>query len=207
MIDVALLNDFSDDCWRDVRRNGQLRCADPDILFNNAANVQVRKHCEAYAAPDRLLVFLPAMMSNSGRIHSASSSLSVPRSEMLAHASVIPSRVLRRSHPRSPVRPSPSSSSMEGVQRRCWSRAREGPVIRGLYLVAATALDGRDPVGNNNFWEIPITCTSAVLTPKTCTDSFTVTPTVHSAHAGGVPVMTSSTRLTVKFNQLSDEVS
>ena len=69
VIDVALVHDFSGDCWRDVRRNGQLRYADPDMLLNNAADVKVWRYREAYAAPDRLLAFLPAIMSTSGRIH------------------------------------------------------------------------------------------------------------------------------------------
>ena len=69
VIDVALVHDFSGDCWRDVSRNGQLRYADPDMLLNNAADVKVRKYCEAYAAPNRLLAFLPTIMSTSGRIH------------------------------------------------------------------------------------------------------------------------------------------
>ena len=66
---MALVHDFSGDYWRDVSRNGQLRYADPDMLLNNAANVKVRKYREAHAAPDRLLAFLPAIMSTSGRIH------------------------------------------------------------------------------------------------------------------------------------------
>ena len=41
----------------------------PDMLLNNAADVKVRRYREAYAAPDRLLAFLPAIMSTSGRIH------------------------------------------------------------------------------------------------------------------------------------------
>ena len=45
----------SGDCWREVSQSGQLRYADLDMLLNNAANVNVRKHREAYAAPDRLL--------------------------------------------------------------------------------------------------------------------------------------------------------
>ena len=53
----------------DWGRNGQLRYADPDMLLNTAAEAKVRKYCEAYAAPDRLLAFLPAIMSTSGRIH------------------------------------------------------------------------------------------------------------------------------------------
>ena len=58
------------DCWRDWGRNGQLRYADPDMLLNTAAEDKVRKYREAYAAPDRLLAFLPAaIMSTSGRIH------------------------------------------------------------------------------------------------------------------------------------------
>jgi len=69
VIDVACVHDFSGDCWRDVRRNGQLRYDDPDMLLNNAADAKVRKYREAYAAPDRLLAFLPAIMSTSGRIH------------------------------------------------------------------------------------------------------------------------------------------
>jgi len=69
VIDVACVHDFSGDCWRDVRRNGQLRFDDPDMLLNNAADAKVRKYREAYAAPDRLLAFLPAIMSTSGRIH------------------------------------------------------------------------------------------------------------------------------------------
>ena len=69
VIDLALVHDFSGDCWRDVSRNGQLRYADPDMLHNNAADVKVRKYREAYAAPDRLLAFLPAIMCTSGRIH------------------------------------------------------------------------------------------------------------------------------------------
>ena len=69
VIDVALVHDFSGDCWRDVRRNGQLRYDDPDMLLNNAADAKARKYREAYAAPDRLLAFLPAIMSTSGRIH------------------------------------------------------------------------------------------------------------------------------------------
>jgi hypothetical protein len=69
VIDVALVHDFSGDCWRDVSRNGQLRYADPDMLLNNAADVKVRKYREAYAAPDRLLAFLPTIMSTSGRSH------------------------------------------------------------------------------------------------------------------------------------------
>ena len=69
VIDVTLLHDFSGDCWRDVSRNRQLRYADPDMLLNNAANAKVRKYREAYAAPDRLLAFLPAIMPTSGRIH------------------------------------------------------------------------------------------------------------------------------------------
>ena len=51
VIDVALVHDFSGDCWRDVSRNG--RYADPDMLLNNATNAKVRKYREAYAAPDR----------------------------------------------------------------------------------------------------------------------------------------------------------
>ena len=39
------------------------------MLLNNAADAKVRKYREAYAAPDRLLAFLPAIMSTSGRIH------------------------------------------------------------------------------------------------------------------------------------------
>ena len=31
VIDVVCVNDFSGDCLRDVRRNGQLRYDDPDI--------------------------------------------------------------------------------------------------------------------------------------------------------------------------------
>ena len=69
IIDVALVHDYSGDCRRDVHRNGQLRHADPDTLLNNAADGKVRKYREAYAAPDRLLAFLPAIMSTSGRIH------------------------------------------------------------------------------------------------------------------------------------------
>ena len=69
VIDVALVHDFSGDCWRDVNSNGQLRYADPDMLLNNAADFEVRKCREAYAAPDRLLAFLPAIVSTSGRIH------------------------------------------------------------------------------------------------------------------------------------------
>ena len=56
VIDVALVHDFSGDCWRDVNRNGQLRDADPDMLLNNAADVEVRRYLETYAAPDRLFV-------------------------------------------------------------------------------------------------------------------------------------------------------
>ena len=62
VIDVALVHDFSGDCWRDVSRNGQLRYADPDMLLNNAADAKVRKYREAYAEPDRLLAFLPALI-------------------------------------------------------------------------------------------------------------------------------------------------
>jgi len=69
VIDVSLIHEWSGDCWRDVHRNGQLRHADPDTLLNNAAEVKVRKYREAYAAPDRRLAFLPAIMSTSGRIH------------------------------------------------------------------------------------------------------------------------------------------
>jgi hypothetical protein len=54
VMDVALVHDFSGDCWRDVSRNGQLRYADSHMLLNNAADVKVR-YREAYAAPDRLL--------------------------------------------------------------------------------------------------------------------------------------------------------
>ena len=50
VIDGALVHDFLSDCWRDVRRNGQLCYADPDMLLNNAANAKVRKYREAYAA-------------------------------------------------------------------------------------------------------------------------------------------------------------
>ena len=39
------------------------------MLLNNFANAKVRKYREAYAAPDRLLAFLPAIMSTSDRIH------------------------------------------------------------------------------------------------------------------------------------------
>jgi hypothetical protein len=46
-----------------------LRYADPDMLLNNATEAKVRKYREAYAAPDRLLAFLLAIMSTSGRIH------------------------------------------------------------------------------------------------------------------------------------------
>ena len=46
-----------------------LRYDDPDTLLNNAADAKVRKYREAYAAPDRFLAFLPAIMSTSGRIH------------------------------------------------------------------------------------------------------------------------------------------
>ena len=52
-----------------MSRNGQLCYADPDMLLNNAADVKVRRYHETYAAPDRLLAFLPAIMSTSGRIH------------------------------------------------------------------------------------------------------------------------------------------
>ena len=38
------------------------------MLLNNAADVKVRKYREAYVALDRLLAFLPAIMSTSGRI-------------------------------------------------------------------------------------------------------------------------------------------
>jgi len=69
VIDVACVHDFQGACLRDVRRNGQLRFDDPDMLLNNAADAKVRKYREAYAAPDRLLAFLPAIMSTSGRIH------------------------------------------------------------------------------------------------------------------------------------------
>ena len=41
----------------------------PIILLNNAADVKVRRYREAYTAPDRLLAFLPSIMSTSGRIH------------------------------------------------------------------------------------------------------------------------------------------
>ena len=57
------------DCWRDVSQSAQLRYADPDMMHNNAANAEVLEYREAYAAPDRLLVFLPAIMSTSDRIH------------------------------------------------------------------------------------------------------------------------------------------
>ena len=39
------------------------------MVLNNAAEAKVRKYREAYAAPDRLLSFLPAIISTSGRIH------------------------------------------------------------------------------------------------------------------------------------------
>ena len=67
-IDAALVRDFPGDCWRDVRRNGQLRYADPDVLLNSVANAEVREYREENAAPDRLLAFLQAIMSTSGRV-------------------------------------------------------------------------------------------------------------------------------------------
>ena len=68
-MDVALVNDFSGDCSCDARRNEQLRYADPDMLLNNAAAAKVQKYRELSAAPDRILSFLPVIMSTSGLIH------------------------------------------------------------------------------------------------------------------------------------------
>ena len=48
---MAMMHDFSGDCWRDVRRNGQLPYADPDMLLNNAANAKLRKYREATRHP------------------------------------------------------------------------------------------------------------------------------------------------------------
>ena len=46
VIDVALVHDFSGECWRDVHQNGQLHYADTDMLLNNATNAEVRKYRE-----------------------------------------------------------------------------------------------------------------------------------------------------------------
>ena len=45
---------------------------DPDVLLNNAVSVKVQKYREAYAAPDRQVVFLPTILSTSGRINKES---------------------------------------------------------------------------------------------------------------------------------------
>ena len=65
IIDVAVVHDFSGDVSRDV----QLHHDDPDMLLNIAASVKAQKYREAYAAPDRHMVFLPAISSTSGHIH------------------------------------------------------------------------------------------------------------------------------------------
>ena len=36
--DLALVHDFSGDCWRNVGDNVQLRLADPAMVHNNAAS-------------------------------------------------------------------------------------------------------------------------------------------------------------------------
>ena len=43
VLDVAMAHNFSGDCWG---RNGQLRCADPDMLINDAVEAKVRKYRE-----------------------------------------------------------------------------------------------------------------------------------------------------------------
>ena len=50
VIDVALVHDFSGNCLRDARRNGQLRYDDPDLLLNNATSAKVQKYREDYSA-------------------------------------------------------------------------------------------------------------------------------------------------------------
>ena len=69
VIDVALVYDFSGDCSRDARRNGQLRYDDPDLLLNNAARAKVHKYREDSSASDVNKAFLSALLSTSGRIH------------------------------------------------------------------------------------------------------------------------------------------
>jgi len=43
---AALVHDFLDACWRDVRRNGQVRYADPDMLLNSAKCGSTVKHTQ-----------------------------------------------------------------------------------------------------------------------------------------------------------------
>ena len=68
VIDVALVHDLSGDCWRDVRRNGQLCNDDPDMLLNNTVKRQSAEVPRGIRGT-RSNVGLPPINNTSGRIH------------------------------------------------------------------------------------------------------------------------------------------
>ena len=74
VIDVALIHEFSGDCWRDLSRKRKPCYDDPDLLVNNVA--RVNEPSTGLCSPESKdsiafchLAFLSAILSTSGRIH------------------------------------------------------------------------------------------------------------------------------------------
>ena len=90
----------------------------------------MRKYREAYAAPDRLLAFLPAIMSTSGRIHGEFLRLLY----ILSHRQAVNFFELFGKEPTDNAFTSPMSVSLRGfpiktIQNQNTPRGRVGPQV------------------------------------------------------------------------------
>ena len=97
-----------------MRRNGQLRYDDPDLLLNNIASAKEQKYREEYSALDVNKAFLPAIFSTSCRI--PGELLRFLYIMLTHHQTVNFFETLRRSHPmKSLPSAAPNTSSTLGL--------------------------------------------------------------------------------------------